>query len=594
MRRVAALPGLHREVVPIPFIPLRLPELPFDDSLAALVRFAKSILLTAIGCLLGAASQGQGTVFFANRVTGRFDARVTRMGSEPLDDRFVAQLLAGPTPQSLQPVGIAVPFLNQPEYARGYFQGVPRSIPTVAPGQPAYAKVVAWYRGLGTNYPEAVANGQGLGNYGESGTLLVPRTGTALEPPPHLDGLSGFSTSITLGFDPTPAPIRPFGLPYDPREARTMTDFIPLAEWVMDVAVVGNTAFVAAGYGGLHTFDISNPAQPVRLARVPLDSTMARAIAVRGPYAFIAQAHFSGRPPAPTGLRIVDVTNPAHPNPVSRVDAAGEPQSLELSDDGKFALLSAGDAGLHVIDLRDVTAPKVVATYQPGDRTFGAAVAGTTAFVAGGISGMHILDLAHPENPALLGTYNAGEPVIDVAMQGSLAVVSGRDTGLHIVDVSDPREPRRISGVALAGGAGPSTLVERHIYVQNNWTSLSLPAAFSVVDLRDPWNPALVGRTTVAKEPRDFALGSGWLWVADLVQLTAFPIGPVLQLGPGANLQFTGALGQRYEIQQHLGGQTWGSWSRVDEVTGSSRPQSIPLSPAPGTDSRLFRALPRP
>ncbi len=554
----------------------------------------KRTVSCALGWLLSLPALGQGSVFFANYVGGKVSARVDVMGMPEVDGRYVAQLFAAPPGSPLVPVGDPVPFRDGPPETFGYFPGVVRNIPGVAPGQPATVRFAAWHRGLGSTYAQAFQNAMGFGGIGESATITVPRTGTDLEPPPVLVGLQGFSLSFTLGFDPSAQPIRPAGLPYDPGNPVVLNDFTLQIEWVMDLTVRDRTAFVAAGFGGLHVLDVDDPAHPVRLAMLPLDSTMARAVAVRGDHAYLAQSHFGARPSAPTGLRIVDVRDPRNPRPVARVDLPGEVQSVAVTEDGSLAVLGAGTAGLHIVDVRETTRPTLAGTYLAAGAVGAVATSQGLAYVAADAQGMHIVDLTDPAQPRQLGVYDAGEAVADVAVRGFLAVVSCPDSGLHVVDVSDASQPRRLAIVALDGGAGPSVWMERQVFVRSYWSRVDRPEALSVVDLRDPLHPELVGRTTVAKEVWGLALGRGWLWLADTIQLTAFPIGPVLRLRDRNTLEFTGAVERSYEIQQAFPASPATMWNKVGDVSGTGEPQLITLPSAPEATSRLVRAVAKP
>lgn len=108
------------------------------------------LLLSVGGLLIATRAFADGVVLFGNRVAGRVDARVfvARAGSDtktPVGDGY-AQLLAGNSPENLAPVGEAVPFRNNSDATRGYFLGVPRTVPTVddVPGGRAFVRVVAW------------------------------------------------------------------------------------------------------------------------------------------------------------------------------------------------------------------------------------------------------------------------------------------------------------------------------------------------------------------------------------------------------------------------------------------------------------------
>jgi hypothetical protein len=136
-----------------------------------------------------------GTIFFANRNLGVgidapvFDTDgVTRLSGEG----FIAQLWAGPSADALAPIGLPVAFRTGD--GAGYFAGEIRSIPTVSPGNIAFAQVRAWERAAGETFEAAVAAN---GKHGYSGIVANP-TGNVGSPPSlptYLLGLDSFQLS---------------------------------------------------------------------------------------------------------------------------------------------------------------------------------------------------------------------------------------------------------------------------------------------------------------------------------------------------------------------------------------------------------------
>ncbi len=121
-----------------------------------------------------------GTVYFVNRNLGLdLDAPVYDEGGDQLvsGPGFVAQLYAGPTAATLEPVGRPIPFLA--DEGAGYFRGEDRSIPTVPPGGIAHVQVRAWELSSGDTYEAAAA---ALGKHGGSPTLILV-TGNIGSPP---------------------------------------------------------------------------------------------------------------------------------------------------------------------------------------------------------------------------------------------------------------------------------------------------------------------------------------------------------------------------------------------------------------------------
>jgi hypothetical protein len=99
-----------------------------------------------------------------------------------------------------------------------------------------------------------------------------------------------------------------------------------------NVAVSGNLAYIADGEGGLRVVDVSNPAAPQ--PRGFFDDCCANAVAVLGNVAYLASY---------AGVRVIDVSNPA--NPQLRTSFSLPPvdtQSIAVSGGLIFV---AGDVG---------------------------------------------------------------------------------------------------------------------------------------------------------------------------------------------------------------------------------------------------------
>ncbi len=109
-------------------------------------------------------------------------------GITPLEgSSFVAQLYAGPTPETLRPVGAPRPFLTGTLAGRWISQSV--VLPQIAPGQSFSAQVRAWDRTVGASYEEARALG---GRFGRSG-VTTATAGEPLVPPPAISTFASFS-----------------------------------------------------------------------------------------------------------------------------------------------------------------------------------------------------------------------------------------------------------------------------------------------------------------------------------------------------------------------------------------------------------------
>src|ERR1043166_252947 len=117
----------------------------------------------------------------------------------------------------------------------------------------------------------------------------------------------------------------------------------------LDVTVVSNRAYVAIGKEGLAIFDVSNPAQPMRLAGIAT-SGLARKVQVAGNYAYVGhQSQWTGSNNL-ARWDVLNVSNPASPTPMGSYETAGTANGAHVL--GNNAYLADGSAGLEVLDVR--------------------------------------------------------------------------------------------------------------------------------------------------------------------------------------------------------------------------------------------------
>src|SRR5262249_11126662 len=117
-----------------------------------------------------------------------------------------------------------------------------------------------------------------------------------------------------------------------------------------DVRVYGNLAYVADGAGGLQIVDVSLANTP-RLVGALGNIGTAHGVDVAGGFALVA---------AGSGLRVISVTDPAHPAAVGFVTLPGDAQDVVAR--GTFAYVADATGSLQVVDFSTPAAPKAVAT----------------------------------------------------------------------------------------------------------------------------------------------------------------------------------------------------------------------------------------
>jgi hypothetical protein len=160
---------------------------------------------------------------------------------------------------------------------------------------------------------------------------------------------------------------------------------------------------------------------------------------------------------------------------------------------GHYAYVANGDAGLQVIDVSNPASPQPVGGYDSGGwSASGVAVSGHYAYVAD-FTGLHVIDVSDPAQPRRVGG-NSAFNAFDVTIAGNKVFVTAGAEGLMILDLF--RVPVRLEPVSpqqpgtlrflLRGEAGLSVRVQRSSNLRDweDWQPVTLGAAPS--ELSEP------------------------------------------------------------------------------------------------------------
>ena len=112
----------------------------------------------------------------------------------------------------------------------------------------------------------------------------------------------------------------------------------------LSVAVAGSHAYVAGGVAGLQVFNISDPANPVRVGGLDT-SGYAQGVAVAGSYAYVADGD--------AGLQVINVSDPTNCVWAGRFDTSGYAVGVAVA--GSYAYVADGGEGLQVINVSNPT-----------------------------------------------------------------------------------------------------------------------------------------------------------------------------------------------------------------------------------------------
>jgi PKD repeat protein/subtilisin family serine protease len=290
---------------------------------------------------------------------------------------------------------------------------------------------------------------------------------------PYLDHviLTGGGMNCTPGS--TPLWLQESDLSGDVMVFRGEVGFYDTPAIPYDVAVSGTYAYVADNSSGLRVIDISDPANPTEVGFYDTPG-YANGVAVSGSYAYVADWI--------SGLRVIDISNPAQPTEVGYHDTL----ATNVAVSGTYAYVAAS-AGLRVIDISDPTHPTEVGFYDTPGSAYGVAVSGPYAYVADWISGLRVIDISDPTHPTEVGFYDTPGSAYDVAISGSYAYVADHSSGLRVIDISNPANPTEVGFYDTPENAIGVAVSGTYAYVAA-WIS-----GLRVIDISDPAHPTEVG-----------------------------------------------------------------------------------------------------
>jgi len=289
-----------------------------------------------------------------------------------------------------------------------------------------------------------------------------------------------------------------------------------------DFAVAGRNAF-GVGADGLKIVDLFHPMNPQRVGNVAL-SNVPLTVALQQNLALVGDA---------LGIRVVDISDLAHPTILGNVTTVGGAKSVAVSETKAF--IAAGSAGLEILDITSPANPQSIGRYDTPGTASGVSLSGSYAFVADA-SSLVVVDVSAPANPQRIGSVN--RPAVAVSVDGTFAYIVDGIKGFEIIDVSNPASP---TSTGKCWTSGPSVAVSiRHgfAYVAWNWDPFAIePTGIDVIDLTDPAKPTVVASRSIVGSASGVAISGNYLYVCSVRSLLANSTGVLeaFDITAGAN-----------------------------------------------------------
>ena len=230
------------------------------------------------------------------------------------------------------------------------------------------------------------------------------------------------------------------------------------------VAVQGNYVYVGEGRS-LLVLDISTPSSPSKVGKVVLPGVVMD-VAVFGQYAYVAALE--------GGLQVVKISNPAAPSICGFYSTTNRASAEGIAILGGLAYVADDYAGLQIFDLANPVVPALLSSTNFGDgvgvkvKTSGS---GVLAYVSTG-GGLCVLDVSQPSSPVLLGQTAVGDNGIygSIALYGNSVIGPTTDGTIHMIDVSQPSAPKDLTlktGDNGTGGYSQVAVAGNYLYAES-------------------------------------------------------------------------------------------------------------------------------
>ncbi|MEO8232335.1 MAG: T9SS type A sorting domain-containing protein [Ignavibacteriota bacterium] len=277
------------------------------------------------------------------------------------------------------------------------------------------------------------------------------------------------------------------------------------------IATSGIYAYVAAGGAGFKIYNISSPSNPVLVTSI--DSlAYCESVVISGQYAYIAAGSRS---------HIVDISNPAAPIYVGRIDGYGGYHQYINVRSG-YAYVCNYDAGLAVVNVTNPTNPVNVVDVPSGYRTARIIFDGNYGYVAIGDAGVAIYNLVNPASPVyvttILTTGRAaslyyGAITIGGTPTGHVFVANRNPApGISAINVSNPSSPVTTSFLAAVPAATGSAFIP---FYYNGKTYVAYGSAgLRILDVQNPSNVSLLGTADLGGDSRAVVVSGNYAYVA--------------------------------------------------------------------------------
>ncbi|MBY9012967.1 MAG: hypothetical protein KGD70_11390 [Candidatus Lokiarchaeota archaeon] len=172
----------------------------------------------------------------------------------------------------------------------------------------------------------------------------------------------------------------------------------------------------------------------------------------------------------PSGLVIVNISNPYHPYILGSYYQSGLPYAVDVV--GDIAVLANIFVGVEILNISDLTNPVKTDQYTGSGAAFDVQVVGEITYVADWSRGLVLLNISDPSHVSEISRFSISGACTQVYVDNGIAYITDHHisyTGIRLINVSNPQSPFQVGSYAPADIDFWNPYVhEKVIYVANH------------------------------------------------------------------------------------------------------------------------------
>lgn len=264
--------------------------------------------------------------------------------------------------------------------------------------------------------------------------------------------------------------------PTFPDKISTYEIDIPENNWINNIRINDNYAYVETNYNGLIVLDINDPENILEIGRYFQENYYSSGINFHNGLAYISVPD--------SGFLVLNISDPANIFTIGSVDAQGGNNAIY----GNYVYLTG--RGYTIIDIENNEQPIIISQYDTPDEIWDVELKDDYAFLAANDSGMRVLDISDKSKPIEIGSFSTPHLINNIDIHNNYAYLPAWDSGLYIVDVSTPENPFQVGHFNIEFAFD--------IEVKGNYAYLinARKSSLIVINILEPSNPVEVGRYT--------------------------------------------------------------------------------------------------